>query len=350
MAVKKRYTIDDILSTYEKRRQGAIKATMDEIMALFDAGATKASVLAAKRKLINNRFLPKDVRDAIDRIVNTVTSDVEKVVINGIRQVWDISNEKNDLIAQTVTSGSGRKPPKVPRTATAAAGNDDLYNKNTSALEAFLKRKDNGGKNSGLNLSKRVFKLSNAYKQALNEALADGINEGLPAREIAKKTRQYLRTNRPVANPGQGVYSNPQRNAERLARTEINMAYANADYERWNQQWFVIGIEIRLSNRHPTFDICDSLKGKYPKEFHFTGWHPNCLCIAIPILAPQEVRDAMMDYRLGITDKRPTITYVEAMPKAASSWVKENAERINAWSNTPYWVENNPSFITSLLK
>ena len=43
-----------------------------------------------------------------------------------------------------------------------------------------------------------------------------------------------------------------------------------ADYERWQQLDFVVGIEIKLSNNHtlngmPFTDICDKLKGRYPK-------------------------------------------------------------------------------------
>jgi len=28
--------------------------------------------------------------------------------------------------------------------------------------------------------------------------------------------------------------------------------------------------------------------GKYPKDFEFLAWHPNCMCNAIPILQSEE--------------------------------------------------------------
>lgn len=82
-----------------------------------------------------------------------------------------------------------------------------------------------------------------------------------------------------VFHPGRGVYRSSYKNARRLAATETNIAYMTADYERWQQLDFVVGIEIKLSNNHtlngvPFTDICDDLKGRYPKDFKFTGWHP----------------------------------------------------------------------------
>lgn len=48
---------------------------------------------------------------------------------------------------------------------------------------------------------------------------------------------------------------------------------------------FVIGQYIALSNNHTCKgvegvfrDMCNDLKGEYPKSFVFTGWHPHCRC------------------------------------------------------------------------
>lgn len=342
--------IEDIIDLYKRRQQNLITKTLAQIMLLFDRNASKLATMAARRSLVNNRFLPKDIRATIDRISRTIETDTKKIIINGIRKSWELSNLKNDEIVKALPGGSGRKPPRAPRSTTSSSLPNDPSRHNYSAREAFIKRKDTGGRNQGLNLSKRVHKLSNVYKKAINETLVEGIKEGKPAREIAKNLRTNLRNNKKVENPGTGVYKSPQKNAERLSRNEINLAYANADYDRWQQMWFVVGIEIRLSNRHPKYDICDSMKGVYPKNFHFTLWHPNCLCIALPVLAPRDVRDQMLDYELGLTDKPPAVKYVDKMPKEATAWIKKNADRIKGWSNTPYWVESNPDFVTALIK
>ena len=96
-------------------------------------------------------------------------------------------------------------------------------------------------------------------------------------------------------HPGRGVYRSSAQNAMRLARTEINMAYRQAEYLRWQQLDFVVGFRVCLSNNHtikdskghpiPLEDICDELAGDYPKTFKFVGWHPNCRCYVVPIMS-----------------------------------------------------------------
>ena len=78
-------------------------------------------------------------------------------------------------------------------------------------------------------------------------------------------------------HPGRGVYRSSARNAQRLARTEINMAYRKAEQERWKSFDFVVGYEVKITqNGKHVEDICDCLKGKYRKDFKFMGWHPSC--------------------------------------------------------------------------
>ena len=80
----------------------------------------------------------------------------------------------------------------------------------------------------------------------------------------------------PLEKVGMGHYRSARKNALRLMRTEINASYHNANYERWQQEPFVIGIRIFLSPQHPDYDECDELAGNYPKDFYWTGWHPQC--------------------------------------------------------------------------
>ena len=51
----------------------------------------------------------------------------------------------------------------------------------------------------------------------------------------------------------------------------------------------MVGYEVKTTQngKHET-DICDSLSGKYPKTFKFMGWHPMCLCYAIPLLKTED--------------------------------------------------------------
>lgn len=104
----------------------------------------------------------------------------------------------------------------------------------------------------------------------------------------------HLRKNAQAYHPGQGVYRSSYKNALRLARPETFIASRTADYERWQDIDFVVGIQVVRSNNPYECDVCGSLAGKYPKDFKFVGWHPNCRCRAIPILATDEEFDASL--------------------------------------------------------
>lgn len=130
------------------------------------------------------------------------------------------------------------------------------------------------------------------------------------------------------------MYRSSARNAQRLARTETNIAYRTADYERWQQLDFVIGMRVRLSNNHPVTDICDLMADKlFPKDFKWTGWHPNCRCYMEPVLATEEDLDKMLDNILD--GKEPTENLklegeVKKMPEEFGDWIKANEERMEA--------------------
>lgn len=134
-------------------------------------------------------------------------------------------------------------------------------------------------------------------------------------------------------------------NAMRLARTETNMAYRTSDHTRWQQLDFVVGIEIRTSNNHPIADICDELAGRYPKDFKFTGWHPQCRCHAVSILKTPEEMEADNERIMNGEDLNgESINTVRDMPNNFKDWVKENDSRIamsNARGTLPYFLNDN---------
>src|SRR5690606_19096834 len=138
---------------------------------------------------------------------------------------------------------------------------------------------------------------SSQFRSEIEQGLYAGISEGMPAAKMASEQKKYLREPNKLFrrvrdasgklvlskaareyHPGQGVYRSSFKNSLRLTRTETNMAYRTADYERYSRTKFILGFEVRLSANHPKFDICDHMTGNYPSTFKFIGWHPNCLC------------------------------------------------------------------------
>ena len=186
-----------------------------------------------------------------------------------------------------------------------------------AAQTAFYERRVQ--RQGGLSLSDRVWNYAQMGKSEIETAIAnvigDGITKGTSAEELGRAVRQYLNNpdmmyrryhklivdnaghkrrvvrwyrrhidengnvtfkDEPLEKVGTGTYRSARMNSLRLMRTEINMAYHNANNERWQREPFVIGIRIWLSPEHPEYDICDELMGEYPKNFVFSGWHPNC--------------------------------------------------------------------------
>lgn len=67
---------------------------------------------------------------------------------------------------------------------------------------------------------------------------------------------------------------------------------------------FVAGKMIEPSNTNHEPDICDDLKGRYPKNFKWTGWHPHCRCHAITLLKTQ--KEMAEDNRRIMAVEEPT--------------------------------------------
>ena len=144
----------------------------------------------------------------------------------------------------------------------------------------------------------------------------------------------------------------------RLAATETNIAYRTADHERWQQLDFIVGIEVQLSNNHtclgkdgkphPFYDICDELKGKYPKDFKFTGWHPHSRCIATTILKTDAEMDADDEAILRgdePADPDTSENAVTELPDNFTQWLADNEERAKTRYSVPYFLRDNLQYV-----
>lgn len=223
--------------------------------------------------------------------------------------------------------------------------------RNPEALEAFR-----GRKVKGLGLSERVWHITEQAHNEIATALEQGISEGLSAQELSREVRKHLRdpkalfrrvrdeggTLRPsipmtLYRRGSGVYKSAYKNAMRLTRTETNMAYRTAEQTRWQALDFVVGYEVKRSGTGYPCELCDSLKGKYPKSFKWATWHPNCRCYAVPIL---KTEDELFDD----DPTAPSINEVTDLPEGFRAWTKRNHDRLQSASargSTPYWVREN---------
>lgn len=160
-------------------------------------------------------------------------------------------------------------------------------------------------------------------------------------------------------HPGRGVYRSSYRNALRLTATENNMAYRTADHLRWQQQPFVVGIEIKLSNNHTCkgvigrfVDICDDLAGVYPKDFKFVGWHPHCRCYCVP---KQASKEEFMEYQQRLLNGEDVSNYhfkgeVKDLPRNFKDWYTDNTDRIANAKSQPYFLRDNAKLMNEQIK
>lgn len=209
-----------------------------------------------------------------DSIVKQVTQKMVRVIDDQTKDSWARGSKKAiDAVIPTLRNNS---------VLLKAVKNSSEINLN--ALQSFQKRKANG-----MNLSDRVWNITKTFKQEMEFALDLSIAEGKSAQDISKEVRKLLKNptkasmmirdkhgNKIMKKLEKGVYQSSYKNAMRLARTENNIAYHTSTNEKYNEFDFVVGIEVRLSNNLAHCPFCQSMAGKYPKDFKFTGWHPQC--------------------------------------------------------------------------
>ena len=359
--------------TYEQQHLRNILRLEKRIGKLFDEAAARVALLSESV----DDFSPEEVfafdkypylRNRAKKLMLELHGALSTTVADGVRTEWDLANAKNDLLVRSVI-GSAAKHLSPERRAR-------YFSTNAGACTAFLARRERG-----MNLSERVWNLTEQFKEELEMGLDLGLRDGVSAVEMSRTLRAYLRnpdalfrrvrdehgvlhlSERAKAyHPGRGVYRSAYKNARRLAGTEVNIAYRTADHLRMQELDFVVGVEINLSENHTCLradgkphrfhDICDDLKGKYPKTFKFTGWHPHCRCFATPILKTEEEFDA--DTGRILNGEEPTEgseNEVSELPDEFKSWLQENKGRIDAATargSLPYFIKDNESLVGSV--
>lgn len=321
--------------------------------------------------------------DEATAIFREMYSSLYQEIRKDVENEWILSNNNNDDLVKSIFGESSIKSNLFAR----------FFKRNKEAMDAFFARKT--GK-EGLSLSQKVWRYTGQFREELENCLDLAIGEGTGANKLASKIQTYLQDpdrfyrrfrvkagedengntiygrqwkrrvydkesqgykwiddNPKKFHPGRGVYRSSYRNAQRLARTETNIAYRTADFERWEQLDFIIGYEIKVSKNHPHYDICDELAGKYPKTFKWTGWHPNCRCFMIPVLAGGDEIAEMIERIMAGEDREISQKQeIKEFPGSFSRWIRENEDRMNeakTKGTLPYFIKDNPSAIKKIL-
>ena len=374
---------------YKKQQQELFKRTEGyaaEVRAIYLDALGEIINLVKGTELEDGKpfsFSEYGYSEEVTPILRNMYSRTYQAIRGGVQKEWILSNEHNDELVKSIFGASSIEDHHFAR----------YFLRNKEAMDAFFARKTG---EEGLSLSQKVWKYNGMFKEELENALDLAIGEGTPANRLATKIKGYLQepdkfyrrfrvkigedeNGNPIYgriwkrriwdkesesykwvnddpkkyHPGQGVYRSSYRNAQRLARTETNIAYREADFTRWQQLDFVVGVEIKLSNNHPVWDICDDLKGVYPKGFKWVGWHPNCRCYMVPVLAKEEELDQMLDKILNGEDPGSVVTdSPKDLPDQFQTWVKDNEERYakaEAKGTLPYFIRDNKKAVEQIL-
>lgn len=367
---------------YDSRHSSNLDRYAQRIDALFKSLIKEAAKLkietgledGSKAKFSLEKF-PKTSKKA-NELLSKMRRDMRMIIENGVKKEWELSEAKNAALINRLTAKSGI-PEDVVRS---------LQPRNADALEAFLLRTERG-----LTLSNRVWNITSQAMAEVEMAVGMSLGKGKDAQALSRDVRHLLKSpnemwrryyatltkpdgtkvkepqwrrkvvgddgkvrfvSEPLSHPGRGVYRSSYRNALRLAVTETNMAYHKADSLAWQQSTACIGIEIMLSNNHTCrgvkglfYDICDEFAGKYPKYFVFTGWHPFCRCVAVPITAKRDEFIAYLKDKMAGKDVSDVkfSGEVKSVPKKFRAWEKANAERIQDMrerGTLPQFLEN----------
>ena len=342
---------------WDMRHYRETEAYAQAVQSLYDKATLAITRAAARGKIDPDTPFSFDmypsVQKEMQRITEQLAERVTVVIETGSKKQWLFACDKNDAFLSSIMDTSKVSKARLKK----------MQDRNLDALAAFQ-----GRKVDGMNLSQRVWKYVGQYKDQLENALDVGLGEGRSADELSRDVRQNLRdpnrlfrrvrdkrgnlvlSKRAAAfHPGRGVYRSSYKNAMRLTRSEINMAYRESDWQRWQSLDFVVGFEIHRSNHEPLCkcDTCEKLVGRYPKTFKFKGWHPQCMCYATPVLMDEETFDENELGDLKAALRGTTYKHQQAknavsdVPDGFKAWVKDHVEAQKGWASTPYFIKDN---------
>ena len=332
---------------YDQMHFMRIEAYTRKIQQLYLSAIREAATISEGVKFDDSKPFSFDhypkTKQRIDKLISGLNSQMFSSIQEMTHDEW-LAAYKSDALVDYI-AGKTKLPTSILKSTKVA----------TLKLSSFQHRKING-----LNLSDRVWNYTNQFKGELELGFDIGLGEGKSAAELSRDLRSYLNDpdklfrrvrdkhgnlvlskNAQKYNPGSGVYRSSYKNAMRLTRTEVNMAYRASDYERNQQLDFVVGFEVRRSNHVFSCPVCESLKGKYPKTFKFVGWHPQCRCHCISITSTQEefIESVKNDSVLKSKNE------VSSIPSNFTGWVKDNKERIDNAKRKPYFLTENEKLI-----
>lgn len=175
---------------------------------------------------------------------------------------------------------------------------------------------------SGYRLSRRIWRTGEATRLRIDAMLSEGIRNGTPALQLARRLEQFLLPERRVLRTSRPYGTDASFDAMRLARTELSHAFNQAAYISAYTNPYVRGYDVARSAwgdadcpicpDHATIDIGGN-RVRQPYAFGEGGvppWHPHCLCHVRPAVVDDmnAISDQLRDWMNGGSDVEPIIS------------------------------------------
>ena len=325
----------------------------------YDELIREIVLLVIQLRVADKMFRFKDyprITKQVNEALKTYRTNLNNSIKVYSQYEWDFANAKVDDILKTHLEGIKGKVPSslyVDKIRQIS-----IESQNQKAFEAFQKRKH--GK---FTISERVWNITDQAKENLEFAIDVALKDGISAQELARSIKGNL--NNPDAlfrrvrdkhgnlvlsknaksfHPGQGVYRSAHKNALRLAANEINTAYRECEQLRISTNNDVVGQKINLSPSHKVYDICDELKGTYPKDFQWSKWHVSCKCFRTTILKSQSELISEINEGLNLPPESSK-NHVSKLPDNFNKWLSENEKKMENWKRKPEFITKNEKLI-----
>ena len=204
------------IGTYDKKHKENLAKRARKVQQLYDAAIKRIAQAAAPslfdadpKKEFHFEDFPA-LKKEMEALMQDLGSSLQANIEDGDQESWTLSNTKNDAMVDSII---GKK--HLPKKVVQAWKHPHL-----EALNAFIARKE-----AGMNLSRRVWNLTQQFKSEMELALELGMGEGKSAAALSRDVRKYLvepnklfrrvrdksgalRLSKAAAayHPGQGVY------------------------------------------------------------------------------------------------------------------------------------------------
>ncbi|CAI9673401.1 hypothetical protein HZP61_09955 [Elizabethkingia anophelis] len=330
----------------------AIERLFDELLMSCSSIIVR---LKLKDELFQFRKYPSIIKDVDNYLVNYRDN-----LLNSIKTYteyeWDFANTKvDDVLKARLSSVKGKITPKIYEAEIRKIANQSH---NQKALEAFQNRKI-----KDITLSERVWNISKQAGENIELAVEGVFKEGMSAHELARAIKSNLNNpdklfrrvrdkhgnlvlskNAQSYHPGQGVYRSAHKNALRLSVDIINGGYRESEQIRIKANNDVVGQKIHLSPSHKHYDMCDELKGSYPKDFDWSKWHTGCMCFRTMIMKSET--EFIKELNAGQNlPPESSENYVGDVPDNFVQWHKDNVDKMKNWIRRPDFIEDNNKFL-----